>query len=199
MWVVKDELIPVVHDCYKRKNPPFPLPFLPSFFPSFQAILETVDNPSRVEFIFSEGSNKNTKFNFQSSPPFSPNPEKQKKRKSFEEVTEDGDDVLSTWEMEKLGVQDFKVGQLADIRTLDEEFRGSCFRCKIRDIILEMNRIKLDYYDFPNEAVSHLPDHATISGGFEKLRSSLIANSDLIWINRLRSRLERCTWHQLHE
>ncbi|KAI3707858.1 hypothetical protein L2E82_36739 [Cichorium intybus] len=32
--------------------------------------------------------------------------------------------------MEKLGVQDFKVGQLAEIKTLEEGFRGSWFRCK---------------------------------------------------------------------
>ncbi|GKD44112.1 ulp1 protease family, C-terminal catalytic domain-containing protein, partial [Tanacetum coccineum] len=41
-----------------------------------------------------------------------------------------------------------KVGQLAEMKTFEQGFRGAWFRCKINDIDLKKNKIKLEYYDF---------------------------------------------------
>ncbi|KAI7747006.1 hypothetical protein M8C21_012657 [Ambrosia artemisiifolia] len=45
----------------------------------------------------------------------------------------------------------FKVGQLAEMRTFEEGFRGAWFRCKIGDIQLKRNKIFLEYIDFELE------------------------------------------------
>ncbi|CAH1427044.1 unnamed protein product [Lactuca virosa] len=56
---------------------------------------------------------------------------------------------LST--MENLGVQNLKVGQLAEFRTFEKGYRCAWFRCKILDIVLETEMIMLEYCDFPGE------------------------------------------------
>ncbi|XP_024962299.1 uncharacterized protein LOC112502581 isoform X1 [Cynara cardunculus var. scolymus] len=56
--------------------------------------------------------------------------------------------------MEKLGVLHLEVGQLAEMRTFVRGFRGAWFRCKIKDVFLEKNKILLEYYDFSDEEIS---------------------------------------------
>nr|KAJ0205381.1 hypothetical protein LSAT_V11C500254840 [Lactuca sativa] len=53
--------------------------------------------------------------------------------------------------MENLVVQNLKVGQLAAFRTFERGYRCAWFRCKILDIVLETEMIKLEYCDFPGE------------------------------------------------
>ncbi|KAD4179996.1 hypothetical protein E3N88_28587 [Mikania micrantha] len=50
--------------------------------------------------------------------------------------------------MEKPDVLNFKVGQLAEMRTFEVGYRSAWFRCKIMDILPEKNKILLEYYDF---------------------------------------------------
>lgn len=54
--------------------------------------------------------------------------------------------------MEKPGGIKFEVGQLAELKTFAEGYRGAWFRCKVRDI--ERNKIQLEYYDFEEEQIS---------------------------------------------
>ncbi|KAL7601439.1 hypothetical protein Lser_V15G23259 [Lactuca serriola] len=55
--------------------------------------------------------------------------------------------------MENLVVQNLKVGQLAEFRTFERGYRCAWFRCKILDIVLETEMIKLEYCDFPGEEI----------------------------------------------
>ncbi|KAI3698163.1 hypothetical protein L6452_31275 [Arctium lappa] len=62
--------------------------------------------------------------------------------------------VLSTSAMEELDVLHLKVGQLAEMKSFDQGFRGAWFRCKIRDLFLKKNKVQLEYYDFLDEEIS---------------------------------------------
>ncbi|GJY07143.1 agenet domain-containing protein [Tanacetum coccineum] len=44
-----------------------------------------------------------------------------------------------------------QVGQLAEMKTFEDGFRGAWFRCKIKDVNLKENKIELEYYDFEDE------------------------------------------------
>ncbi|KAI3700359.1 hypothetical protein L2E82_44985 [Cichorium intybus] len=48
----------------------------------------------------------------------------------------------------------FEVGQLAEIKTFMEGYRGAWFRCKIKDINLRKNKIMPEYFDFPGEEIT---------------------------------------------
>ncbi|KAI3695638.1 hypothetical protein L1987_78637 [Smallanthus sonchifolius] len=56
--------------------------------------------------------------------------------------------------MEKTGVLNFKVGQVAEMRTFETGFRGAWFRCKIHDLMLKENKILLEYFDYDLEEIS---------------------------------------------
>ncbi|KAI3814399.1 hypothetical protein L1987_19154 [Smallanthus sonchifolius] len=56
--------------------------------------------------------------------------------------------------MEKTGVLNFKVGQVAEMRTFETGFRGAWFRCKIHDFVLKKNKILLEYFDYDLEEKS---------------------------------------------
>ncbi|GKD98254.1 agenet domain-containing protein [Tanacetum coccineum] len=50
-----------------------------------------------------------------------------------------------------------QVGQLAEMKAFEDGFRGAWFRCKINDVDLKENKIKLEYYDFDEgHYVAHL-------------------------------------------
>nr|XP_043614071.1 uncharacterized protein LOC122586019 isoform X2 [Erigeron canadensis] len=55
------------------------------------------------------------------------------------------------------GAVDFKVGQLAELRTFQTGYRGAWFRCKILNIIPEKMKVNLQYYDFDQEKPSWEP------------------------------------------
>ncbi|KAI3795657.1 hypothetical protein L1987_38314 [Smallanthus sonchifolius] len=56
--------------------------------------------------------------------------------------------IGAAWTMEKPGALNFEVGQLAEMKSFVDGYRGAWFRCKIVDIVLEQNKILPEYYDF---------------------------------------------------
>lgn len=55
--------------------------------------------------------------------------------------------------MGKRAVLSLEIGQLAEMKTFEEGYRGAWFRCKITDIHLKKNKIKPEYYDFTDEEI----------------------------------------------
>ncbi|KAI3814328.1 hypothetical protein L1987_19079 [Smallanthus sonchifolius] len=60
-------------------------------------------------------------------------------------------EAIEACAMEKPGAFNFEVGQLAELRSFEEGFRGAWFRCKIKDILLKQNKILPEYYDYDLE------------------------------------------------
>ncbi|XP_076934128.1 uncharacterized protein LOC143600276 [Bidens hawaiensis] len=56
--------------------------------------------------------------------------------------------------MENPGGFNFQVGQLVEFKTFEHGFRGAWFRCKIKDIQLQKNKIWLEHYDYDSEELS---------------------------------------------
>nr|GEU94500.1 agenet-like domain-containing protein [Tanacetum cinerariifolium] len=65
-----------------------------------------------------------------------------------------------------------QVGQLAEMKTFEDGFRGAWFRCKINDVDFKKNKILLEYYDFEEEItwtnIYDLPPHVKKSSWKKK-------------------------------
>ncbi|KAI7745392.1 hypothetical protein M8C21_019909, partial [Ambrosia artemisiifolia] len=67
----------------------------------------------------------------------------------------------------------FKVGQLAEMKTFEHGFRGAWFRCNIKAIDWKKNKMWLEYYDFDEEG--------HINNDKDKIEGKIVKREEQSW------------------